>query len=298
MKRVMNRMMRRVVLAVVAVAFIVLAIVLFRRLFFSSQPAFVAAVGDSVEWKEKEWERPRHDYPERQKKKWHSDYKPRKVRLFAFDPNVLDSVSLLDLGLRPGQVRAMMNYRRKNGKWRTAEKFLAAPYLSDEQREMLAPYVKIEAMENVREVREIKETAYVKQQKFAEGTVIDLNLADTTQLKCIPGIGAGYARAIMRYRERLGGFIDVAQLGEISGLPADIGKWFNIGNDKVTRLKINELDFKSLLRHPYLNYEQVKEIVNYRRQFGRLKDWSALKLSKNFTQEDFERLEPYSDFGS
>ena len=42
----------------------------------------------------------------------------------------------------------------------------------------------------------------------------DLNAADTTQLKLLPGIGSGYAKRIIAYRDKLGGFIEVEQVSE------------------------------------------------------------------------------------
>lgn len=55
-------------------------------------------------------------------------------------------------------------------------------------------------------------------------------------------------------------------------------------------------DFKQLVRHPYLNYEQVKAICAYIRKYGSLKGWKELRLLDEFTDEDFERLEPYFTF--
>ena len=48
-----------------------------------------------------------------------------------------------------------------------------------------------------------------------EVTIVDLNKADTSILKRIPGIGSTLARMIVVYRQRLGGFYDVSQLQEV-----------------------------------------------------------------------------------
>ena len=37
-------------------------------------------------------------------------YAPQTPRLFAFDPNTADSLTLIELGLRPWQVKNMMRY--------------------------------------------------------------------------------------------------------------------------------------------------------------------------------------------
>lgn len=60
--------------------------------------------------------------------------------------------------------------------------------------------------------------------------MIDLNRADTTELKKIPGIGIGIARAIVAYRNQLGGFYDVGQLQELKWITSDMQHWFKVEN--------------------------------------------------------------------
>lgn len=133
--------------------------------------------------------------------------------------------------------------------------------------------------------------------KLAEGTTIDLNLSDSTALKSVPLIGSGRAKQIMYYRERLGGFVAIEQLREIANMPDDVLRWFTLDTSApVRQLRINRDDFRTLLAHPYLNYEQVKEIMNFRRKISIIKSFSDLRLSTQFTDRDFERLTPYISF--
>ena len=46
---------------------------------------------------------------------------------------------------------------------------------------------------------------------------------------------------------------------------------------EVRKLHVNSDEFKVLLRHPYLEYEQVKALVNYRERRGLIKPWSQLQ---------------------
>ena len=56
------------------------------------------------------------------------------------------------------------------------------------------------------------------------------------------------------------------------------------------------MPFRQLLRHPYLNYEQVKAIFQYRQKFGPLHSLQELRNYEVFTPEDFIRLAPYVSF--
>lgn len=134
----------------------------------------------------------------------------------------------------------------------------------------------------------------LRPEKLAAGTTIDLNTADTLLLQRIPGIGPAYARGIVNYRERLGGFVSTHQLSEIEYLPAGIEKWCRTTpTPTLRRLSLNRATFKELIRHPYLNYEQVKTIVNRRQKMGDLRGWKDLGNSPHFSPKDTARLAPY-----
>ena len=110
---------------------------------------------------------------------------------------------------------------------------------------------------------------------------IDLNTADTTQLKQLPGIGASFAKWIVNYREKLGGYCETEQLLEVYRMDSvrfnDIKNYVKIDSTFIpNKLKINTDAFKILLKHPYLEYEDVKKIVNHREQKGLITSWEQL----------------------
>ena len=113
-------------------------------------------------------------------------------------------------------------------------------------------------------------------------TMIDLNAADTTLLKQLPGIGGAYAKWIVNYREKLGGYCETEQLLEVYRM--DTARYYAI-KDYVTidstfipnKLRINSDAFKVLLKQPYLEYDDVKKIVNHREQKGLITSWNQLE---------------------
>ena len=224
------------------------------------------------------------------------------VQSFPFNPNTADSMTLLRVGLKPWQVKNLMAYRRAGGRWKDADDFKRLYGLSEEEFQRLRPYVQIPPA-----VKEVYFTEHdrarqdslhhLRPEKFTQLTVLDLNTVDTLTLRKIPGIGVGYSRSIVSYRERLGGFVSVAQLKEIEGLPARIEEWFSVEEQVAVRtISINKSDFKTLVRHPYLSYEQVKVITTHIRKYGPLSSWKDLQLYPEFTPKDFERLTPYFVF--
>ena len=132
--------------------------------------------------------------------------------------------------------------------------------------------------------------------KYPEGTLVDVNLADTTELKKIPGIGSGIAKAIVSYRNRLGGFYSLEQLSEIEYITPTLTEWFKLEDPKVRPLKINDANLEALRAHPYLNFYQARTIVDHRRKKGKIKSLSQLSLYEEFTEKDLERLSAYMTF--
>ena len=137
---------------------------------------------------------------------------------------------------------------------------------------------------------------YVKVFKYPEGTQIDVNSADTVELKKIPGIGSGIAGSIVRYRERLGGFYTLSQLEEVKHVTPDLLKWFKLENDSVRKVEINKAGLDKLRVHPYLNFYQAKIIIEHRRTKGAIKSLSQLALYEEFAEKDLNRLSAYISF--
>lgn len=237
-------------------------------------------------------------YSKREKKHFVAEEVP--VSLTAFDPNMADSIELSRLGLPGYVVRNILKYRQKGGRFKTTESFSRIYGLEPDLFERLKPYIRI-AESKVIEVEKkdtmmVREGVEKKTFKYPEGTLVDVNEADTTELKKIPGIGSGIAKAIVSYRTRLGGFYALEQLAEIEYMTPALMKWFKLEEPVVRPLKVNEAGLETLRSHPYLNFYQAKVIVEHRRKKGKLKSLSQLSLYEEFTEKDLERLSAYLTF--
>ena len=134
------------------------------------------------------------------------------------------------------------------------------------------------------------------QPKIHQGEHVVLNTADTTALKTIPGIGPYFARKIVEYGERLGGYVNIDQLDEIEDFPLEAKRYLVIENPSPRKLNVNRLSLNDLRKHPYLNFYQARAITDYRRLHGPLNSLQDLRLSKDFPPEVIERLTPYVEY--
>lgn len=134
------------------------------------------------------------------------------------------------------------------------------------------------------------------QLKLHNGEHLVLNTADSAALVTVPGIGPYFARKVIWYGERLGGYVSVDQLDEIEGFPLDAKDYFVVENACPEKLNINQLSLAALKRHPYINYFQAKAILDYRRLHGPIHSLDDLRLSKDFSPEAIARLTPYVEY--
>lgn len=227
----------------------------------------------------------------------------QRAELFEFDPNTADSTQLLRLGLAPWQVRSIYKYRAKGGVYRRPSDFARLYGLTAGQYRALEPYIRISA--DYRPASEVyasgndaltfRDTLKYPV-KIKPGEHVALNTADTAALKTVPGIGSVFARAIVRYRDRLGGFYSVGQLREIDGFPDEALPYFEVRGETLRKINVNRLTLSQLRRHPYIGFWQAKTITDHRRTHGPLRSFDELGMYKDFPQAAIDRLRHYVEF--
>jgi competence protein ComEA len=129
---------------------------------------------------------------------------------------------------------------------------------------------------------------------------IDINRADSVQLLPLPGIGPVYAGRIIKYRNLLGGFVRMEQLGEVYGIPAEtiqeIRNQVYIDSTVIHKIHIDSATFKELLRHPYLEYIEVKALVKYRDFIGDIKSIHELRINQILHDSTLNMIDGYFDY--
>lgn len=130
---------------------------------------------------------------------------------------------------------------------------------------------------------------------------VEINAADSFDLQRLRGIGPGFARRIIAYRQRLGGFLYKKQLLEVWGMDtiryALIEKNIIVAMDSVKKVDLNQIAFKELLRHPYFSFELTKSIMQYRQKVRQFKTVEELRNIQGVNDSVFGRIFPYVRVG-
>ena len=224
------------------------------------------------------------------------------VALHSIDPNTVDSLTLIQCGIKPWKVKNFLHYRAAGKVFRSAKDLRNTYGWTDEDIEKLIPYLYFNQSYTASNRLSSKRiyskgndtTSSFHSHKFQTLIPIDANSADSVTLCRIPGIGAGISNAILRYRTRLGGFYSTQQLLEINIFPPDLQQWFFIAsNPTLNKIPINQSSFQVLRTHPYITYDQACSLLKYLRLYGDIHDESALRSTNIFTEEEVDRLAPY-----
>ena len=206
---------------------------------------------------------------------------------FPFNPNTITEEEWLQIGLTDRQVRSIMNYKAKGGRFYSKNDVEKLYAISEEEYAQLEPFIVLPevARGNTAKptAKKQESQAFDDKPKHEKKTVpvVDLNTVDSTTLVELPRMGGYMASRIIAFREKLGGFVEVAQLLDVKGLDSTrftaMRPYLLIGDTETRRIDVNRADFKTLVGHPYLSYEQVKRIFRQRETRGMIKNWAQLE---------------------
>ena len=216
----------------------------------------------------------------------------RKPELFSFNPNKTTLDDWMRLGLSERNAITITNYVTKGGYFKRKEDLKKIYGIPPQLIDNIIPLAVFD-----------EEPKYISQQtvkvvKPKQVLQLDINAADSSTLTMLPGIGDRLASRIVKFRNRLGGFVHVSQLLEVYGLQDSI-------LDKITpmifvapafsieKIDINKIDYALLTKHPYMTYSMAKIILAYRRAHGRINGADEMYNIAGIPQDQLVKFLPY-----
>jgi len=224
-----------------------------------------------------------------------------KGELFHFDPNTITGSEWKRLGLRDKTIKTIENYRSKGGRFYKPEDLQRIYGLRDDEYERLKPFIKIESNtpQKNEELVSSKPKDEIQSSKTygARYSIIDVNIADSTAFISLPGIGSKLATRIITFREKLGGFYSIEQIGETYGLPDStfqkIKQYLKLDNPAVKKININTATVDEMKAHPYIKYSLANPIVSYRTEHGPFSKVEDIKKVMAVTEDTYKKIAPY-----
>lgn len=249
----------------------------------------------------------------------HQNYDPKyevqdevtDLQFHPFDPNNIDKQSLKEMGINDNGINNWLKYLAKGGRFKTKEDVAKIYGISTQTFEAMKDYLIIENKVNSdiplpkAQISEktispdslstTKNNTTVKPTKM-----VDINFASAEEIATLNGIGAILSQRIVKFRDKLGGFVRKDQLSEVYGLsPETYSKIENqiiVDPKMIHKIKINLSDVETLISFPYISKRYANQIVNYRNQHGPFKNADDLAKIRSFDESQIEKIIPYLDF--
>lgn len=216
------------------------------------------------------------------------------------NPNEAQFDDFLRVGFSEKQATSCINYRSKGGKFYKETDLMKIYTISEDdycrlKKYVVVPQVNKNSLENF--AIKNKREKNIKTNGSIPVTYVSINRCDTTELMKLPKIGGFRARKIIEYRDKLGGFYEIAQLLQVysidSTLISEIGKYITIDTSAIKKININEASFKEIVHHPLICYETTKNIVNYKRIVGVIKSVQELRDNNIVSADEYTTLKNY-----
>lgn len=233
--------------------------------------------------------------------------------LFLFNPNSISIDSLTELGIPSYLAKRIVNYREKGGNFKIKSDFKKMYGMHDSLYSALYEYIELpDSLEkknystvNSHIQKDIHKRDSTQENSFKRKVKVDyssvrvyLNKSDTLDFIKIRGIGPVFAKRIIEYREKLGGFYSKEQIKEVYGINDSLYAYIesNLVLDEdvlLKKLNINTLSAYELSKHPYINWKIAEIIVSNRGRKKKYKDKEEL-LKKGLLNEFlYAKIAPY-----
>ncbi len=219
------------------------------------------------------------------------------IKLSYFDPNTLSLEGWKKLGIQQKTINTIQKYLNKGGYFYKNEDLKKIYGLHREEYARLEPYIKIAGKEELKQNYSKYESKKEQSNTASKYHLIDINLADTSEFIALPGIGSKLASRIVNFRDKLGGFYSIEQLGETYGLPDStfqkIKPFLTIETTSLKRININTATKDEMKLHPYIKWNLANSIVEYRNQHGNYASLEDIKKISLITDDIFNKIKFY-----
>ena len=205
--------------------------------------------------------------------------------IIRYEPFRIDTVTvayLRTIGFSHRRATALIRYRDMRGGLRNIEEVRECYVIPSAECDTLARYI------------------IFPEVATDTDPLIELNGADSATLRSIYGIGEKSVVEIIKYRQKLGGFVRVEQLSEVKSVTESnfekILQQIYCDSCNISKIDINFARPQRLAAHPYISDASLRKLLKTRQLKG---GWSRIEEmieDKIFTQDEAERLRPYLRF--
>ncbi len=228
--------------------------------------------------------------------------KEEKRQLKPFNPNFISDFKGYVLGMSPEEIDRLHSFRKEDRYVRSVQEFQRVTQVSDALLQQISPFFRFPEWGN----SETKRASFKDKNKKNNGAdgdvaVRDLNTATASDLASINGIGQVLSTRIVKFRDRLGGFLVNEQLYDVYGLEPLVVeralKVFQVFDPPdVEKININTASVNELADLVYISYDLANNIVDYREGNGTYTSFDNLFNVEGFPVNKIDRIALYLSY--
>jgi DNA uptake protein ComE-like DNA-binding protein len=214
-----------------------------------------------------------------------------------FNPNYISDFKGYTLGISALEMDKLKEHRRQNKFVNSAREFQVVTGVSDSLLNEISPLFKFpEWLTNTKIVTKREATEQLTLLK-----TVDINQASANDLRQVNGIGEKLSARIVKFRDRLGGFLVNEQLYDVYGLEPEVAdralKHFQVLRPpEVKKININTANVDELASLVYLRYHVAQNIVTYREENGAYASLKDLFNVSEFPINKIDRIGLYLSY--
>ncbi|AWX45456.1 hypothetical protein HME9304_02470 [Flagellimonas maritima] len=215
---------------------------------------------------------------------------------YSFNPNYITDYKGYTLGMSINEIDRLHAFRASDRFINSAEQFQQVTKVSDSMLNVLSPFFKFPDWTQKKSNYGSKKS---KLQKSTETSkTLDINSASIEDLKEINGIGNKLSARIIKFRDRLGGFLTNEQLYDVYGLNMEVAnrvlrKYQVLKPPSIKKINVNNATSSEISSLVYITYQVAERIVEYRRVNGRINTFDELTGIEGFPSNKLDRITLY-----
>lgn len=216
----------------------------------------------------------------------------RKINLFKFNPNTLEKSGWVEMGFSEKQAATIINYRNHGGQFLIKEDLKKLYVIDETLFAQLEPYIDLPI-----DLPESKVEFSNKFENTVNYNVVEINSADSLELLTLRGIGPVFAKRIIQYRDKIGGYKVAGQLMEVYGMDSirynSLLNQITVDTALICKIDLNAASLNDLKNHPYMDYYIAKAIIDKRIQKGQFISLDELLEVPIITNDLYLKIKPY-----
>ncbi len=226
------------------------------------------------------------------------------VKIYPFNPNFITDYKGYTLGMSVDEIDRLHDFRKTDEYVNSAAEFQEVTLISDSLLQIIAPYFKFpewtqtDKRSTIGSGRLKADFKNVPSSTVSNDALFDLNSASAEDLKSIAGIGEKLSARIIKFRNRLGGFVADKQLYHVYGLDPEVveralKKFKVVKKPTIISIEINNATVQELTKLVYINYDLASKIVEYRDTNGEIRSFNELTTIDGFPSEKLDIIQLY-----